>query len=71
MIKVHCMYVWKNHNETTHFVQLIHTNENNLKKIMVKRETKWMPTYKWMDIEAMAINTIKIKWNMECVHSCI
>jgi hypothetical protein len=27
MIKVHCMHVWKHHNETPHFAQLIYTNK--------------------------------------------
>jgi hypothetical protein len=31
MIKVHHMYIWKYYNETSHFVQLIYTNEIILK----------------------------------------
>jgi hypothetical protein len=28
MIKVHHIYEWKCHNETPHFVELIHANKN-------------------------------------------
>jgi hypothetical protein len=37
MIKVHDIHVWKYHNESPQFVQLIHVNKNNLKMFILKQ----------------------------------